>query len=80
MGGAAAPPMMIGKVMIQSGAKSRGGVMIEKSDEMMIEKSDDSMGQKNIKQQNSGGGISASAPRPHGTSEGSNTGKLRSKK
>ena len=40
----------------------------------MIEKSDDSMGQKIYK--SSGGGISASAARPHGKSEDSNTGKL----
>ena len=43
----------------------------------MIEKSDDSIrAKKYIKKAAGGGGISASAPRPHGTSEGSNTGKL----
>ena len=41
----------------------------------MIEKSDDSMGIFLNKKQR-GGGTSASAPRPHGTSEASNTGKL----
>ena len=41
----------------------------------MIEKVMIQLGQNKYKK-SSGGGISASAPRPHGTSEGSSTGKL----
>ena len=56
----------------QLGAKN-----LKNSGRMMTEKVMIQLGPKiYLKKAAGGGGISASAPRPHGTSEGSNTGKL----